>query len=212
MAKFRFYRCPECGGTFRHLHHPDDAPPPDRCQLCHAWVSEGEPPEPVFVPQAPGIKKSEFAKSVDQTYRATEAASVQRAEDAADQLRAAYAAAERESPHEGDRAILDDMERHQIDEMRSGLKITNMRDPSEMREGDSAVIQPSADAAAARLTMGASRPGFQTYEGPPPNHAPGVGPSNSGDMARQAVVGSHAARASQMISAGQLAPAYIEKR
>lgn len=204
MARFAHYRCPDCSGVFKYMHHPSDAPPPDRCPLCHSWMNLEEPPSEEFVPKSPGIRKSAYAKSVDQSYRAMEDSSAQRAEDAADQLRDAYARQERESPHDGDRAILTDMERNQIDELKSGLKITNMRSPSEMREGDSAVIQPSAEAAAERLSIGPSKPMFQTFEGPPPNHAPGIGPPNPGDMARQAITGSHGSRAAAMIRAGNL--------
>jgi len=72
MAFFRNYQCPECNGVFRFLHHPSDAPPPDRCQLCAAWMLDT--PEPVFVPQAPGIGTLQ-AKSHDDVYRAMEDAS-----------------------------------------------------------------------------------------------------------------------------------------
>ncbi len=211
MAKYRYWRCPDCGGTFKDLQVLTDDPPPDRCSLCHAWMNLDEPPEETFVPQAPGIKKSVFAQSVEQSYRAMEEASVHRAEDAADQLRDAYRAEDRNSPHEGDRAILDDFQKNQIAELKSGLKITNMREPSEMRPGDSAVIGPSAEAAKQRLSVGPSAPGFQMLEGGrPSNFAPGVGPSNAGDAIRQMVGGSHGSRAAQMIQAGQMAPAYKE--
>lgn len=206
MAKYRHWRCPDCGGTFKDLQVLSDDPPPDRCSLCHAWMNLDAPPEETFVPQAPGIRKSAFAQSVDQSYRAMEEASVQRAEDAADQLRDAYRAEDRNSPHEGDRAVLDDFQKNQIAELKSGLRITNMREPSEMRTGDSAVIAPDVEAAKRRLSVGPSAPAFQMLEGGrPSNFAPGVGPANMGDTMRQMVGGSHGQRAAQMIQAGQLA-------
>lgn len=210
MARYRNWRCPDCGGTFRDLQVLSDDPPPDRCALCGSWMSLDRPPEETFVPQGPGIRKSAYAQSVDQSYRAMEAASASRAEDAADQLRSTYRADDRTNPHEGDRALLDDFQKNQIAELKSGIKITNMKDPSEMRAGDTAVIQPSTEAARARLSIGPSTPGFQQFSGPPTNHAPGVGPSNAGDTIRQAVGGSHGQRAAQMINAGMLAPAYKE--
>jgi len=80
MAKFRFWRCPDCGGTFKHLHHPSDAPPPDRCALCGAWMSDAEP---TFVPQAPGIRNGAKVRAVEDVYYAMEDGSKARAEAAA---------------------------------------------------------------------------------------------------------------------------------
>lgn len=77
MARYRFWRCPDCDGTFKHLHHPDDSPPPDRCQLCGAWMSESEP---VFVPQAPMVGNAAKIKAVDDVYYGMEDASKARAE------------------------------------------------------------------------------------------------------------------------------------
>ncbi len=203
MARFVSYQCPDCGGVFEHLHHPSDAPPPDRCPLCQSWVSSSEPPQEIFVPKAPGIRKNAYVKSVDESYRQMEAASIARSEDAADLLRDAYRDDMRAAP-EGERAILDDLQKAQVDEMKSGLKITNMRDPSEMREGDSAMITPSADAAKARLTVGASAPGFQNYESRPPDHAPGVGPSNAGNAAQKMTNTWHSQNAASVIRAGTM--------
>lgn len=118
MAVFRAYRCPDCGGIFKFLHHPSDAPPPDQCQLCHAWMRD-DVPEPVFVPQAPGIRKSLIVKSMDQTYRAMESASIERAQEAAD------------------------MAGVPVSEM-SHLKITDLKDPSNMRAGDISAVTPPA--------------------------------------------------------------------
>lgn len=76
MAFFRSYQCPDCGGVFKFLHHPNDAPPPDECELCHASMIE---PEQVFVAQAPRIG-TERAARPEQVYRQLETASEARAE------------------------------------------------------------------------------------------------------------------------------------
>ena len=200
MARYQAYKCPECEGVFRHFHHPDDSPPPDRCVLCGAWVSEGAPPEPVFVPQAPGIRKSDYVKSVDQVYRTYEDASIQRAEDAADHL----------DQQLRDNGVDEETRRKEIFELKSGLKVTNMRDPSEMREGDMAAIMPAATQAAQNLSIGPSRPGFQEMAGGVPNHAPGVGPAKTGESTRQSITAGHSQRAAQMIQAGNMG-SYSEK-
>jgi len=179
MARFVYYLCPDCGGKFRWLHHPSDSPPPDRCTLCNAWVSADEPPQEVFVPQAPGIRESPFAKSVDQTYRAMESASIERAKEAADMA----GVPEVEMSH---------------------LKLTNMREPSEMREGDTAAIMPNVGQAERNLTVGPSKPGWQMMEGGVPNMAPGVGPAKSGEATRANVTAGHSQRAQSMISAGTI--------
>ena len=213
MARFISYRCPDCGGTFRHLQHPIDAPPPDRCPLCHSWVSADEPPEEVFVPAAPAIRKSAYAKSVEQSYRAQEAASIERSNEAAAQLELAYRAEDRASPIEGDPAIVNELRKHQINELKSGLKITNMRDPTEMRAGDIAAVPAGATEAAARLSNGIARPGFQAMAGGAlPNHAPGIGPANAGSAALDTVRTMHRNGAAGMIRAGQLAPAYMPSK
>jgi hypothetical protein len=184
MAKYVYYKCPDCGGTFRHMHVLLDDPPPERCELCGAWVADDEPPEAVFVPQAPRIRESPFAKSVDQTYRAMEESSIQRAKDAADMA----GVPESEMSH---------------------IKITNMRDPSEMREGDIAAILPAASTAAAqRLTVGPSVPAFQQMSGGIANYAPGLGPTGASTVA--SVTTGHHQRAVQMIRAGNMG-SYTEK-
>ena len=81
MARFRFWKCPDCGGTFRHLHHPDDEPAPDRCALCGSWMSDAEPS---FVPQAPAVGNSARVKAVDDVYYGMEDASRVRAEQMAE--------------------------------------------------------------------------------------------------------------------------------
>ncbi len=76
MAFYRPYLCPDCGGKFRYLHHPNDAPPPDECQLCGASMVD---PAPVFEPAAPAIGTYK-GKSPDQVYRQMETASEARTE------------------------------------------------------------------------------------------------------------------------------------
>jgi hypothetical protein len=195
VARFVNYRCPDCEGEFRWFHHPSDAPPPDRCQLCGSWMSDEEPFEEIFVPQSPGIRKSAYAKSVDQTYRAMEAQSIGRADAAADQLADTY----RSQPHDEEfSGLVKVSQQEQIAQLKSDLKITNMKDPSEMREGDTAVVGPSATAAAQNLTTNTSKPGFVQYgEG-----VPAVMPGNAAVVSN--ITRDHTPRAMQMIKAGQM--------
>src|SRR5215813_6645421 len=195
MARFVHYRCPECRGTFRHLHHPSDALPPDRCSLCGAWVSDEEPPQEVFIPQAPGIRKSSLVASVDQTYRQMEEASIQRSEDAGSMLEDVFRRENKD--FEGNPEILHDLQRDQVAAMKAGLKITNMRDPSEMRAGDTAAIVTGD--AAQRLTIGSSKPGFQDLSGGIPNNAPGVGGYAERNSLVEGIKQSHSERATAMI-------------
>jgi hypothetical protein len=158
-------------------------------------MSEDEPPQEVFVPQAPGIKKSVYAKSIDQTYRATEAASIGRAEDAASQLEDAYRKEDRESPFEGDPKVLAEFQKNQIAEIRSGLKITDMKDPSSTREGDNSVVRSPVQVPGA---------GFQSFEGATARDALGAGGGQMAPFVSRATQ-DHSSRASQMIRAGQIA-------
>ncbi len=173
--RYRHYRCPDCQGTFKHRIIAADDPPPDRCPLCNSWMNVDEPPEPIFVPQAPGIRENAYAKSVDQVYKAMEESSIQRAKDAADILEVK----ESEMSH---------------------LKITNMREPSEMRAGDVAAITETP----ASLRSGGSQAGFQNLGGIIPNVMPGIGPAQAGEAARQALTQSHGQRAAQLIAKGQM--------
>ena len=197
MAKFVHYKCPDCGGVFRHLHTLSDEPPPDRCSLCHAWMNEDEPPEAVFVPQAPGIRKSAYARSVDATYRATEAASIERADEAAAMLESEFA---KQPKDEHNTALLAEFQREQVENTRSELRVTNMRDPSEMRPGDTAAIMPSAAAAAARLATPTGGPGFQVPGAGIPIAPPGQ--RNAEVVSR--LTQNHSQTAAQMIRAGQM--------
>lgn len=203
MARFVSYKCPDCRGLFRYLHHPSDAPPPDRCPLCKAWVSDEAPISPVFEPKAPRIRKSKYVKSVDASYRAMEAASIQRADEAADKLADVYRADNKNDPHQGNQAILDEFQRSQVAEVRSSMKMTDMVDPTQMRPGDTATV-PGAEAARQRLSTPLSAPGFQQLGGVIDNHAPGIGPVRAGDSTRQLVASNHSTQAAAMIRAGQL--------
>jgi hypothetical protein len=154
-----------------------------------------EPPDEVFVPKAPAIQKNNYAKAIDQTYRATEEASIARANDAASQLEDAYRKEDRESPFEGDPAVLREFQRNQVAEMRSGLKITDMKDPSSMREGDNAVVNRPVQVPGA---------GFQSFEGATARDALGGGGGLNAPFV-SAATRDHSARASAMIRAGQIA-------
>ena len=76
MAHYQAYQCPECLGTFRFLHHPDDEPPPSFCPRCGASMEDDSE---VFVPAVPHIGKT-IGRSGDQVYRAMEDSSAANAE------------------------------------------------------------------------------------------------------------------------------------
>jgi hypothetical protein len=215
MAKFRYWRCPDCSGVFKHLHVLSDDPPPDRCVLCGSWMSTETPPDETFVPVSPPIKKSAYARSVDQSYRAMEAASIGRAEEAASILETEYA---KQPKDEFDSGLLRATQREEVAAIQSELKITNMRDPSEMREGDTAYIAPGVSQARQNLMTPTGGPGFQQLAGAVPNYAPGVGPERAGAAIHTTLNGhsgwvngspptanpGHQTRASQIVRAGQL--------
>ena len=79
MPRFSHYCCPDCGGTFRWLHHPVDEPPPHFCPLCGSDMNA----EPVFVPTAPHIGKT-IGRTADNIYRQMEQAGADHAQLAAD--------------------------------------------------------------------------------------------------------------------------------
>lgn len=197
MARFLVrYRCPECVGEFKF---PFGEEPPDRCPLCNAWVSEAEPPE--FTPKAPAIRKSAYAKSIDQVYRATEAASIERANEAAGVLESAYAAQPRDAESTG---LLAETQRKEITELRSDLKMTNMKDPSQTREGENSWIPPRMADGNSPVTRGAA---FQMTGGGVPDVMPGVGGGRANVDALRAPGGGfagHTNRAPAMIRAGTL--------
>jgi hypothetical protein len=190
MSRFVIrYRCPECGEIFKY---PADTPEeaPDRCQVCDAWMSDQEPTE--FVPKAPAIKKSPYVKAVDRSYRETERQSIERADEAASLLEDEY----RRQPKDeySDSALTAEFQKSQLDDMRSGLKITNMREPTEMREGDTAAIMPKISPNSP--VQGA---GFQTFNGP-------VSGGGSGEMSGfiKNFTSVHTPRAAGMIRRGNI--------
>lgn len=184
------------------MHHPDDSPPPDRCPLCGSWVSADAPPEPAFMPQAPGIKKSLYAQSVDMTYREMERQSEARAEEAAARLADEYA---RQPKDEFSTPLLAETQKEMLAQIRSETKITDMKDPSEMREGDTAVKMPASVAAAtANLQYGGSKPGFQDMSGGVPNYQPGVVGNGPRDNALSGIRTAHSNMASAVIRQGNM--------
>lgn len=188
MARFQHYHCSACGKVFRFCHVLLDEPPPAACQLCGAVMDENA--EPVFVPQAPGIRKSLAVLSEHQLYRRMEASSIQRAEEAASLAGVPTAAM-------------------------SHLKITNMREAGEMREGDVAAIMPATPrdiTPVGSLGIGSAPGGFNPVMGPqgpmtgemfaqavPTGDAP-----RKGDETRTQVLTNHRDRAARMVAAGQM--------
>lgn len=83
MARWRSWHCPDCGGIFKHFHHPDSEPPPNRCPLCDAWVSDAEP---AFTAAAPALRNAQKVKAVEDVYYAMESGSRSNAEAAAQML------------------------------------------------------------------------------------------------------------------------------
>ena len=205
----RYWRCPECNGVFKFFHTTPE--PPDRCILCDAWMSDEEPPESAFEPQAPLIRASNYARSVDMTYREMERQSSLRADEAADNLRDAYAREEQNDPYQGNKELLADLQKHQIAETHSTTKITDMADPMSLRQGDRAFKLPGVDAASHNLTMIKGQgPRFETFVG-------GSGMPNASE-ALSNVMGhsgwqngtpasanpAHVSRAAAMIAAGNM--------
>lgn len=205
MAVYRYYRCRGCGSTFRYLHHPNPEEDPfdGDCPVCN--VDTGA--DPTFHAVAPGIRKSPLVKSVDQTYNAMMEASVQRSKEAESLA--------------WDAAHASGMTDQQIRDTRiadmSGIKITNMRDPSEMREGDTAAITPSAPTPVVQsmknlaqqgggggfnpITInGAAVPGQVLAQNA---HSDGISPHAGRDVLRATGM-SHRERAFRMQQAGQL--------
>lgn len=187
MARFQHYHCSACGKVFRYCHVLLDEPPPAACQLCGAIMDEAA--APVFVPQAPGIRKSLLVESEQKLYRSMEAASIRRAEEAASMAGVPTAAM-------------------------SSIKITNMRELGEMREGDTAAIMPATKTEAIPISDPAaiSRQGgynpLMTPQGAmtgdmfaravPTGDAP-----RAGDQVRAQVLSGHRERAWRLTVAGQ---------
>ena len=80
MPVMRTYQCPDCDGTFDHLHMRSTDEPPNFCPLCGSSMTDVEP-QPARVNLA-----TNTGKSGDQVYRAMEDGSAQRAEMAAQHL------------------------------------------------------------------------------------------------------------------------------
>lgn len=198
MAKVIHYACPDCGGTFKHFRILSDEGPPDRCALCGSWMNMDEPPQEVFVPTAPAIRKNSYVKGVDQSYRAMEESSAQRSAEAADMLRDAYSQEDKESPHEGDPRIVEEFRKNQINELTSGLKLTDMADPMTMRSGDTAVAGSLATPEAQRLSV-AQKPGFAANG--MENFTPG--PDRNAEFV-QRFTQNHTNRALGMIRSGEM--------
>lgn len=71
MPVMRTYKCPDCGGSFRHLHMLRDDPPPEVCELCNSFM--GEDPQPEL--SAPAISAGHpktVREAVDSVYRQAE--------------------------------------------------------------------------------------------------------------------------------------------
>ena len=79
MPIVRTYQCPDCSGTFDHLHMRSDEAPPNFCALCGAPTTVDRR---VTAPHIAGLA----GKSGDQVYRAMEESSAYRADVAAEQL------------------------------------------------------------------------------------------------------------------------------
>jgi len=205
MSVYRYYRCRDCGSTFRYLHHPNPEEDPfdGECPVCNAAAGA----DLTFMAVAPGIRKNPYVKSADQTYRAMEEASIQRSKDAESMAWDAAHASGMTDTQIRDTRIAD----------MSSIKITNMRDPSEMREGDVAAITPSAPspvvqsmkALAAQgggggfnplVINGAAVPGQVLAQSA---HNDGISP-RAGENIRRSINIGHNERAFQMQQAGQI--------
>ena len=80
MPVIRTYQCPDCQGTFEHLHDHYDDPPPLVCDLCGGDMRDTQPEL-----AAPHLAKS-IGKVADNVYRGMEQAAQNRAEMAAEAL------------------------------------------------------------------------------------------------------------------------------
>jgi hypothetical protein len=203
VSQTKTWECPDCEGRFTHFHIPPSAPPPDRCPLCGAWMSSETPPDEVFVPQAPLIRTG-YARAVDQAYRVTEEASIQRADEARGALEDAYRAGEKESPAQEDRVIVEEFQRDQARELHSTTKITNMKDPSQMREGDIAYIPqhiPKGEPWRSSALPGAQ---FQGAPGGQGGWTPGSGGSPELQYAIRGLTGAHPNTAPAMAASGRM--------
>lgn len=177
MAKFQHYHCSACNGVFKFFHALSDSPPPDCCQICGAVLDEEA--VPAFVPKAPGIRKSLLVASENKLYRQMEASSIQRAKEAAD----VAGVSEKEMSH---------------------IKITNMREAGEMREGDTAAIMPAANPVAQVMRAHPGMTGFNTQQ-PGSQYALGR-PDAGANVFNSVVKPNHAAVAGRLTANGQIRP------
>lgn len=207
MARFVHYHCSSCDRIFRYLHHPSDAPGPETCTLCGAFVAKDPPPEPVFAPAAPLIRENAYARSIDRVYRAQEQSSLDRADAGEALLERMY----RDQPVEDgpEREMIEHARKLELAGLKSGIKMTNMQDPSSMREGDMAAIGAVAGTPPG-LREGGQVAQFQALGGQVPNYAPGIAP-HTGDQARQAIVAQHGAQAQAMTARGQMSPTFFDR-
>jgi hypothetical protein len=176
MAFNRFYRCPDCEGTFKFMHVLQDDPPPDRCELCGSWMNLDIPPEPVFVPQAPAVRSGK-AKAVDDVYYGMEDSSRLRAEMMA---------------QVGGGSASDYAHTH----------ITNMKDNS--REGDIAYVPPPPNPVTQMMAAAPQVTGHQANAmafAEANRH--GVG-AYAGEGARKAVVSQHHQQVASLVGAGRI--------
>jgi hypothetical protein len=175
MAKFQHYHCSACNGIFKFFHALSDSPPPDCCQLCGAVLDDNA--APAFVPKAPGIRKSALVASEHKLYRQMEASSIQRAKEAASV------------------AGVPDAEM-------SHIKITNMREAGEMREGDTAAIMPPGNAVAQVMQQHPNMVGFNTQQ---PGAQYALGRPDAGALTHStAIMPNHARVADRLVSAGRM--------
>lgn len=176
MAKFQHYHCSACNGIFKFFHALTDSPPPDCCQICGAVLDDSAPP--VFVPKAPGIRKSLLVVSENKLYRQMEASSIQRAKEAAD----VAGVSEAEMSH---------------------IKITNMREAGEMREGDTAAIMPATNTVAQVMQQHPNMTGFNTQQ---PGSQYALGTPDAGAAALSMIKPNHASVAGRLTANGQMRP------
>lgn len=172
--RHQHYHCSACGGIFKFFHAHSESPAPDCCQLCGAFLDDEV--EPVFVPGTPAIRKNNLVKSEHQLYRQMEAASIQRAEEAADVAGVSKA------------------------EM-SHLKITNMREASEMREGDTAAIMPSTNLVGQVMAQHPNITGFNTQQ---PGSQYALGTPDSGAATHSKIMPLHGQTAARLVNAGRM--------
>lgn len=173
--RHQHYHCSACGRVFKFFHANSDSPPPDCCQLCGAFLDDEA--DPVFVPNAPLIRKNLLVKSEHQLYRQMEAASIARAEEAAEV------------------AGVDKKEM-------SHLKITNMREAGEMREGDTAAIMPSTNVVGQVMAQHPNMTGFNTQR---PGSSYALGAPDAGAMTHRTIImPNHASNVARLVRAGQI--------